>query len=121
MKKLFPICLLTLLSACQSVPADQKTPIGGAKDAHGCLTAAGYTFSQLHHTCVRTFEIADIRIPVGSLAAFVILSDDKATAELFHPKLAGSVLMSAVKGGYVSDDDKVRLQNTTAGWRVVLP
>ena len=36
---------LVCFSACRSVQAPQL--IGGNKDEHGCLTAAGYTWSEL--------------------------------------------------------------------------
>ena len=41
-------------SACRSVQAPQL--IGGNKDEHGCLTAAGYTWSELRRDCIRIFE-----------------------------------------------------------------
>jgi hypothetical protein len=31
-------------------------PIGGDKDAHGCLTAAGYSWCEAKQKCLRTFE-----------------------------------------------------------------
>lgn len=39
---------LVCFSACRSVQAPQL--IGGNKDEHGCLTAAGYTWSELAGT-----------------------------------------------------------------------
>ena len=45
---------LVCFSACRSVQAPQL--IGGNKDEHGCLTAAGYTWSELRRDCIRIFE-----------------------------------------------------------------
>lgn len=45
---------LVCFSACRSVQAPQL--IGGNKDEHGCLTAAGYTWSELRGDCIRIFE-----------------------------------------------------------------
>ena len=33
-----------------------QSPVGGELDAHGCLPAAGYTFSVVRNGCIRVFE-----------------------------------------------------------------
>lgn len=38
-------------------PAEQRL-IGGQRDAHGCLTPAGYTWCEKEKTCVRPWELA---------------------------------------------------------------
>ncbi len=32
--------------------------VGGARDAHGCLTAAGYVWCEREKDCVRPWELA---------------------------------------------------------------
>ena len=74
--------------------------IGGQRDAHGCLAPAGYTWSELRHTCLRLFEDG-IRLdpvrPRGSavISAFVLFEHggDSSHAELFVPSSKGSVLL----------------------------
>ena len=66
---LAPLCLVLLLSACVSASsnpdarqtaadAPQPRPIGGDRDAHGCLTPAGYAWCAREQACVRPWELA---------------------------------------------------------------
>jgi hypothetical protein len=62
------LCLSASLAACYSVPPEvRKTPvradaeprpIGGDRDAHGCLPAAGYSWCARENSCVRPWELA---------------------------------------------------------------
>src|SRR5690606_25507703 len=69
----------------------ENTAIGGDKDEHGCLVAAGETWSELKQSCVQIFDIAQRLNPVNIadgeavISAFVLLSDDRSKAELFLP------------------------------------
>ena len=97
--------------------------VGNDADAHSCRASAGQTFSQLRQRCVRVFADADIRLPDpenATLAVYVLLSEDRQTAELFWAKLLRSMLLEATKGGVVSRDGGIRLvhQNDDE-WRVV--
>lgn len=89
-----------------------EQPVGGEKDAHGCLSSAGQTWSTMRNECVQVFDIADIRLtdPANdTLAVYVILSQDKKKAEVFAADLPEGVILNAGKGGYKSKDGKVRL------------
>lgn len=91
-------------------PAGQ--PVGGDKDAHGCLPSAGQTWSTMRNECVQIFDIADIQMtdPANdTLAVYVILSPDRKKAEVFAADLPDGVILNASKGGYKSKDGKVRL------------
>lgn len=53
------------LSACTGKPAavvddaaPPPRPIGGDRDAHGCLPAAGYAWCEREKQCVRPWELA---------------------------------------------------------------
>ncbi|MGN6152627.1 MAG: peptidase [Lysobacteraceae bacterium] len=55
------------LAACAATPHDTATPtaasdaprpIGGDRDAHGCLPAAGYAWCARVQQCVRPWELA---------------------------------------------------------------
>ncbi|MDO4222423.1 MAG: hypothetical protein Q4D05_00120 [Acinetobacter sp.] len=114
--------LAILLSACGTMSNTQKEPmIGGEKDKHGCIAAAGYSWSKLKKQCVQPFDIANIKFtdPKNeTLAVYVILSDDKQYAEIFSANIPANTILESRKGGYVSADGKIQLLNTTAGWRL---
>ena len=69
-----------MLTACSNSLYNKL--LGGQRDDHGCLSAAGYTWSDVLHQCVRVWEIAD-RLEQGSRTAFVLFSSDSAKAEIF--------------------------------------
>ena len=73
-------------SACRSVQAPQL--IGGNKDEHGCLTAAGYTWSELRRDCIRIFEDG-VRVDdpslQPSLASYAVFAADSSRVEVFRP------------------------------------
>ncbi len=61
------IALMLGLGACadkpavdnaSDVPAPSPRPIGGDRDAHGCLPAAGYAWCEREKRCVRPWELA---------------------------------------------------------------
>ncbi|HEY1137011.1 MAG TPA: hypothetical protein VGE64_05925 [Xanthomonadaceae bacterium] len=62
------LCLTASLAACYSVPPEVRNtpvqpqpearPIGGDRDAHGCLPAAGYSWCARENSCVRPWELA---------------------------------------------------------------
>ncbi|PKH07393.1 hypothetical protein [Moritella sp. Urea-trap-13] len=55
MKLLTPLLCLGI-TACS---ATQPEVIGGDRDAHGCLPAAGYLWCERTQTCERSWELAD--------------------------------------------------------------
>lgn len=59
MKKAFiPIAIcLSLLFACKT-NAPKEHPIGGDRDTHGCLPAAGYSWCNTTNQCERPWELA---------------------------------------------------------------
>ncbi len=85
----------------------ERTPAGGQKDEHGCLTAAGYTWSQVKQSCVRVFESGirmnpqDARLD-QTTSAFIIFNDDQTVAELFLPGQKASLLLerTGTEGNY---------------------
>lgn len=122
MKKLIALTAgAVLMAGCQSTA---PTAIGGKKDAHGCFSSAGYSYSVLKKECVQPFDIADITLTDSkndTLAVYVILSDDRQFAEVFAADLPTGTVLTAVKGGYLSNDGKVRLLNTGQEWRLMRP
>lgn len=77
---------LVSLNGCKS-----KSPelIGGQKDKHGCLVAAGYKWSEVRKDCIRVFEdgtrLNNVIDKAATTSAFVVFSKDNQRAELFLP------------------------------------
>ncbi len=121
MKKKLPVLLLSasLMAACS---AQTDSPmIGGEKDAHGCLSSTGASYSFLKQSCVQWFNVADIKLADPNnetLAVYVILSEDKMLVEVNAADLPGNTILQAVKGGYVSKDKKVRLKKVGHEWKI---
>lgn len=102
--KILGIGLIALLFfACHT--ASHKTPvkhenksIGGNKDAHGCSTSAGYTWSQLQQKCIRIFEEGTALLEVRTnnsyeQAAYIWLDKDHKKAEIFLPDTKKSIIL----------------------------
>lgn len=70
--------------------------VGGDRDDHGCLTAAGYTWSDALHDCVRVWEVGE-RFDEGPKQIFLVYSTDSLFAEIFSPDQA-PILCKRVKG-----------------------
>ena len=104
------------------VPAVQGPMVGGGTDEHGCLVAAGQSFSKIKNGCVQVFDVADVRLddPDNSaLAIYGIFSADKSRVEIFWSSLSQSEILSKVKGGcYVSKDGKISLLKSGNGYKI---
>lgn len=101
------------------VPAVQGPMVGGGTDEHGCLVAAGQSFSKIKNGCVQVFDVANVRLDDpdnATLAIYGIFSADKSKVEIFWASLPQSEILSKVKGGYyVSKDGKISLLKTKGG------
>ena len=121
-KTLSAVAFAAVLTACSQTPKTTETPmVGGQQDAHGCLPSAGQTYSHIKQQCVQVFDIAEIKIadPANkTLAVYGILSEDKQQVEIFAADLPENTILQAVKGGYVSQDGKVRLIKTKKSWKI---
>ncbi len=118
MKKLAILLIgFIALTACNS---QQKTnseeqvevteAVGGDKDDHGCLTAAGETWSALLEECVQLHEVGERLNPVeveeGAtvISAFVIIKEDGSQAELFTIDNDESVLLELAEDGVFQNE-----------------
>ena len=104
------------------VPAVQGPMVGGGTDEHGCLVAAGQSFSKIKNGCVQVFDVADVRLhdpDNATLAIYGIFSADKSRVEIFWSSLPQSKILSKVKGGcYVSKDGKISLLKSGNGYKI---
>jgi len=77
---------------------DSLQTIGGTKDKNGCLTAAGYTWSQLKKNCIQPFEDGislDILNTASSYqtGAFILLDSLQKKAEIFVSEEDESIIL----------------------------
>ena len=110
------VVLSGLVASC-AVSGGTDGRIGGERDGHGCLAAAGYTFSMVQDACIRVFE-SGVRVQDAGgrdgLASFVVFGRDGERAELFLPDEAGSVVL--VRRGPVWVNDRFTLRQDRAEW-----
>ena len=73
--------------------------IGGQKDEHGCLIAAGETWSQLKQDCIQIFNVGQRLNPIETksgeavFSAFILLNGDQSELELFLPQHSYTTLL----------------------------
>ena len=103
------------------VPAVQGPMVGGGTDEHGCLVAAGQSFSKIKNGCVQVFDVADVRLDDpdnATLAIYGIFSADKSKVEIFWSSLPESVILRAKASGYVSKNGKISLLKSGKGYKI---
>ena len=103
------------------VPTVQGPMIGSGTDEHGCLVAAGQSFSKIKNGCVQVFDVADVRLDDpdnATLAIYGIFSADKSKVEIFWASLPESVILRAKASGYVSKDGKISLLKSGNGYKI---
>lgn len=84
---------------------NEPVKVGADKDDHGCVASAGFTWSEIKKDCVQPFKdgfrLNPVEIEKGKavVSAFVLMSDDQATVELFLPdNTRQSILLNKVGG-----------------------
>ncbi|WP_026313119.1 hypothetical protein [Actinobacillus capsulatus] len=117
---------LLLINVCIGFLASceiNQGSIGIKRDKSSCLSSSGFSYSFLQKECIQPFKLANLRLvdPINSqLAIYVVLSEDKSQAELFSANLAQGIILEAVKGGYLSKDNRIRLIKRAEGWKIYL-
>ena len=79
---------------------EEMPPVGGDRDAHGCIGSAGQSWSELLQDCIQVFEVGTRLNPIevkdndAVISAFIVTkADDNSKVELFitteetHPLL----------------------------------
>lgn len=135
MKHLAIIPVLAILISCQGTTkttdakASSETKaeaplVGGEKDEHGCLTSAGYTWSEIRKDCIRLFE-AGIRLnPTNDsesheTSGFLVFSNDSSKVELYLPSLKGSDILTKENNVYQSSDKQYKLDRSKSIWTLM--
>jgi len=110
MKKVVVLSLgFFVLTACNKAKNDSSENteeqitteelIGGEKDKHGCLTAAGETWSELQQGCIQVFEVGQRLNPIevaegeAVISTFVLFNDDRSKLELFLPNKNETIIL----------------------------
>jgi hypothetical protein len=97
--------VLTVLISCASPSGKNQPPEGKApgsdRDAAGCIGSAGYIWSALKKECIRPFEAGLQFKAYGSevdttQAAYLVLSPDRDSAELFFTLTEKPALLESV-------------------------
>ncbi|HLV46382.1 MAG TPA: hypothetical protein VKY32_05005 [Flavobacterium sp.] len=128
MKKSFLIIVLAGFSlvSCDKILKDRNTQaepdvnsfqeqIGGAKDEHGCISSAGFTWSNLREDCVQLFEVAyrlnpvtdltnDNATDVAVISAFVLFNEDQSAVEIFLPEIESGMIIEKTREGKYQKD-----------------
>lgn len=96
--------------------------LGPDKDEKGCVTSAGYVWSQTKNGCIRVFEegfrltpyhssadTIDVDGEQATLNAYLLFNEEKSVAELFLPDAKKSILLKRENEAtpYVKDDWKL--------------
>lgn len=108
------IYFIVILSAFFMIACSQKKAVmsvGGEKDSHGCLSSAGYQWSEVRKDCIRIFEDGIQLISVtdkdATLAAYAVFSSDSSLVEVFIPGVdKNPILRKQGKAGYWSENPK---------------
>lgn len=86
------VTALLLIAACSNtpptVPAEAGTaprPIGGDRDAHGCLPAAGYQWCARTNQCERPWELAKTEGFENTSDAYAAYCAGTTPAEISRP------------------------------------
>ena len=78
---------------------EQEELEGADRDEHGCITSAGFSWSELQQTCVQLWEagvrLDPIEVKEGDavISAFVLFNKDESKAEVVLPNKEGSVIL----------------------------
>jgi len=107
----------SLISSLIEFNKEQIPIVGGDRDPHGCIGSAGYTWSELKQTCIRSFELPiQLLNPEKTMSAGLLFSDDLSKAELFLPD--GKIPLLKIeldKYKYLVDRKTVGVLNKNAG------
>ena len=102
-KTILYISLIVFFTSCANNKNTSTAPkAGNERDAHNCISSAGYKWSELKNDCVRSWEAgiqfdpSSNRSDKTSIASVLFL---KGKAEVFASELKKPVVLTAVKNG----------------------
>ena len=118
-------CSTTSSEASETAAGNTASaPLGGDRDAHGCIGSAGYVWSEVLSACIRPWEAGVKLLPAikptdGSavLAAYVVKKDDD--VEVFVPDVEGGRKLHKVVEEWAGD--RMLLEPRGSGWMLTAP
>ena len=85
---------------------EEMPPVGGDRDAHGCIGSAGQSWSELLQDCIQVFEVGTRLNPVevkdndAVISAFIVAKEgDNSQIELFITAEETNPLLKQQKDG----------------------
>ena len=110
------VCAVSAAPAAAGTSARSgEEPVGGDRTAQGCITSAGYIWSQVRKACIRLFEagkpLHNVRNPEATSVAYVVGGGGQMPLELFLPDAQKGVLMFFRNGAWHDDDGRYVLSN----------
>lgn len=123
------LLLTMLLFGCSpkttptAVEASEDTPevpvVGGDKDEHGCISSAGYQWSQTLEECIRLFEkglaLENAVDPEATTVCYLLPTKDRTLMEVFLPETLESVVLTKKGGKWYNSDESYILKEEPAG------
>src|SRR5574344_1503555 len=98
---LLVLTAVSLLASCAS--SNKAKKVGGQKDRHGCLVAAGYTWSELRKDCIRLWEegprLANVLDENATTCAYAVFNGDSSKVEIFLPSVTSHPILEKVGEG----------------------
>ena len=121
----FAICAISFAGCAlkKSEKTEDSTPnlIGNAKDDHGCLTSAGYQWSELLKDCIRPFEkgvkLAGMEEKNSTMGAYLVFNADSSKVELFMPGEDTNLILPRTETSWKNHEFEVTHTNQT--WSIV--
>ena len=89
----------------------QEPLVGADRDEHGCISSAGFSWSELQQTCVQLWEagvrLDPIEVKEGDavFSAFVLFNKDESKAEIILPNKKGSVILDKKSENFYEKDE----------------
>ena len=89
----------------------QEPLVGADRDEHGCISSAGFSWSELQQTCVQLWEagvrLDPIEVKEGDavISAFVLFNKDESKAEVVLPNKEGSVILDKKSENFYEKDE----------------
>lgn len=117
---------LTSCNNSQKQKKEEAPVVGNDKDNHGCISSAGYTWSEVQKDCIRLWEkgVRTEAVNDNTDVAYIVFAPDSAKVELFfsadHPN---EILerRSLPDGGHawnVEDDDTKNVRMENGEWTI---
>lgn len=120
MRKIVLVLGVAIAVASCSGGRHAERMIGGEQDSHGCLSAAGYTWSVVKNDCIRVWEdgaeVSDKDCP-ETLASRAVFSADSMRVEMFLPYKDKNEILS--REGNEWKGKGLTLVREEKGWRLI--